>query len=68
MHVEIIGPDGKVHYTRPHDHPDVLEAFQTRGYSVRGVEEQDPLHDHRTSDERETIIARWQRQNLPVEK
>lgn len=39
MKVEIIGTDGKVHYTRPHDHPDVLEALNTPGYSVRGTGE-----------------------------
>lgn len=33
--VEIIGPDGKVHYRRPHNHPDVSEALRTLGYSVR---------------------------------
>ena len=36
MQVEILGPDGKVHYRRPHDHPDVWEALKTPGYSVHG--------------------------------
>lgn len=39
MQLEIIGTDGKVHYTRPHDHPDVWEALNTLGYSVRGTGE-----------------------------
>lgn len=38
MIVEIVNPQGKVSYTRPHDHPDVLEALKTPGYSVRGSE------------------------------
>lgn len=38
---EIIGPDGKVHYRRPPDHPDVEEARRTAGYSVRFVEKAD---------------------------
>lgn len=33
--VEIIGPDGKVHYRRPWNDKDVQEAFNTLGYSVR---------------------------------
>lgn len=33
--VDIIGPDGKRHYTRPSDHPDVAEARGAQGYSVR---------------------------------
>lgn len=32
---EIIGPDGDVHYRRPHDHKDIREALSTIGYSVR---------------------------------
>lgn len=39
MQLEIIGTDGTVHYTRPHDHPDVWEALNTPGYSVRGTGE-----------------------------
>jgi hypothetical protein len=39
MQIEIIGTDGTVHYTRPHDHPDVWEALNTAGYSVRGTGE-----------------------------
>jgi hypothetical protein len=35
--VEIIGPDGKVHYRRPAGHPDIEEAKRTPGYSVRGA-------------------------------
>lgn len=35
MIVEIVNPQGKVSYTRPHEHPDVLEALKTPGYSVR---------------------------------
>ena len=38
MTAEIIGPDGKVHYRRPVDHPDIDEALDTPGYGVR-------LHD-----------------------
>ena len=38
MIVEIVNPQGKVSYTRPHDHQDVLEALNTPGYSVRGSE------------------------------
>lgn len=38
MIVEIVNHQGKVSYTRPHDHPDVLEALNTPGYSVRGSE------------------------------
>ena len=38
MQVEIINPQGKVAYRRPHDHPDVMEAMNTPGYSVRGAE------------------------------
>ena len=38
MQVEIIDPQGNVSYRRPHDHPDVLEALNTPGYSVRGDE------------------------------
>jgi hypothetical protein len=38
MQIEIINPQGNVSYRRPHDHPDVLEALQTPGYSVRGAE------------------------------
>lgn len=32
---EIFGPDGKLHYTRPHKHPDVAEARRTPGYTVK---------------------------------
>lgn len=39
MQLEIVGTDGTVHYTRPHDHPDVWEALNTPGYSVRGIGE-----------------------------
>jgi hypothetical protein len=38
MQVEIINPQGKVAYRRPHNHPDVLEALNTPGYYVRGAE------------------------------
>ncbi len=38
MQVEIIDPQGNVSYRRPHDHPDVMEALSTPGYSVRGAE------------------------------
>jgi hypothetical protein len=37
MTVEIFGPDGKVHYTRPAGHPDIAEAMKTPGYGVRLV-------------------------------
>lgn len=40
MILEIVGPDGAVHYTRPHDHVDVMEALKTLGYSVRPCPEQ----------------------------
>lgn len=33
--VEIIGPDGQVHYRRPEGHPDIDEVKRTPGYSVR---------------------------------
>lgn len=32
--LRILGPDGKVHYTRPSGHPDIEEAYQAHGYSV----------------------------------
>lgn len=32
--VEIFGLDDKVHYRRPLNHPDVLEALRTQGYYV----------------------------------
>ena len=32
---EIVGPDGKVHYRRPLDHPDIYQAWRTPGYTVR---------------------------------
>ena len=35
MSVEIIGPDGNVHYTRPPVDPDVFEAIRREGYFVR---------------------------------
>ena len=35
MIVEIINPQGKVSYQRPHNHKDVLEAFNTQGYKIR---------------------------------
>jgi hypothetical protein len=35
--VEIRGPDGRVRYRRPANHPDVQEALRTPGYSVRGM-------------------------------
>ncbi len=35
MEVEILGPEGNVHYRRPHDHKDVREAFGAVAYSVR---------------------------------
>ena len=38
MMVEIIGPDGHVHYRRPVDHIDVTEALVTPGYTVQLVE------------------------------
>lgn len=38
MQVEIINPQGNVSYRRPHNHPDVMEALSTPGYSVRGAE------------------------------
>lgn len=38
MQVEILDPQGRVSYRRPHDHPDVMEALSTPGYSVRGAE------------------------------
>lgn len=37
--VEIINPQGRVAYRRPLGHPDVLEALQRPGYSVRKAEE-----------------------------
>lgn len=36
MTVEVLGFDAKVHYTRPADHPDVMEALDTPGYAIRG--------------------------------
>lgn len=36
--VEIINPRGRVAYRRPLSHPDVLEALQRPGYSVRKSE------------------------------
>lgn len=39
--VEIIGPDGKVHYRRPPCHADVTEAMRTPGYAVRVVAKRD---------------------------
>ena len=33
--VEIIGPDGTVHYRRPEGHPMIEEALSRPGYSVR---------------------------------
>lgn len=33
--IEIVGLDGKVHYTRPYGHPDILEAIKTEGVSLR---------------------------------
>ena len=35
--VEIVGPNGTVHYRRPEGHPDIDEALRTRGYHVRRV-------------------------------
>ena len=35
MTIEILGPSGVVHYTRPADHPLVIEALTTPGYAVR---------------------------------
>jgi len=34
--VEVLGFDAKVHYTRPADSADILEALSTPGYAVRG--------------------------------
>jgi len=36
MAVEVLGFDAKVHYRRPADDPDVLEALRSIGYAVRG--------------------------------
>lgn len=36
IQVEILGFDAKVHYSRPADHKDVLEALRTPGYAIRG--------------------------------
>lgn len=33
--VDVFGPDGLVHYTRPAGHPDVAEALAAGGYSTR---------------------------------
>jgi hypothetical protein len=54
MNVEIIGPDGKVHYRRHHEHPDVLEALRTPGYSVRGYLESPP-HPGPSADDIEIL-------------
>lgn len=35
--VEIVGPDGRVHYRRPERHPDTISALMSTGYSVRRV-------------------------------
>ena len=43
MQVEILGVDNKVHYRRPHDHPDVVEAMNTEGYAVRAENPEDSL-------------------------
>ena len=34
MQVEILGPDGRVHYRREHDDPDMMEALNACEYSV----------------------------------
>ena len=44
MQVDILGPDNKVHYRREHDHPDVLEALKTPGYSVHSEKQEDCVH------------------------
>ena len=33
--IEIVNPSGKVSYTRPIGHPDIQEALNTDGYSLR---------------------------------
>jgi hypothetical protein len=43
MQVDILGPDNKVHYRRPHDHPDIVEAMNTEGCSVRASTTTDSL-------------------------
>jgi hypothetical protein len=48
MIAEIVGPDGRVHYRRPPDHPMLDEARATPGYSVRLVEtetQEPPISD-----------------------
>lgn len=37
--VEVLGFDAKVHYRRPANDPDVLEALRSIGYAVRGSAE-----------------------------
>ena len=62
MQVEIIGTDGKVHYTRPHEHPDVLEALKTPGYTVRGANErgEPPVRVQPVVSRRFPIMHGWQ--------
>lgn len=36
MLVDVLGFDAKVHYRRPANDPDVLEALRSIGYAVRG--------------------------------
>lgn len=35
MQIEIVGPDGEVHYRRPWCHPLIIEALKRPGYSIR---------------------------------
>lgn len=41
--IEVIGPEGKVHYRRPDGDPIEQEALRTPGYSVRHVKEVEEL-------------------------
>lgn len=56
MQVEIVNPLGNVSYRRPHDHPDVLEAFKTTGYSVRGE----------ASSDKKTKLPPWAHEYNPA--
>lgn len=43
MQVEILNPQKRMSYIRPHNHQDVQEAFNTNGYSVRIIDHKEAI-------------------------
>lgn len=63
VYVEIVDPSGRVSYRRWSDHPDVLEALGTQGYTVRRCPQQPELDAQAEADKDSLTTAQ---ESLPV--